>query len=183
MFRTLPRRRALCRGFFPDTESWPAAAPGCRHGLRRRDDPPATYFASSLRQVRHRHPHRSQQAAGWDHGLPHRSRSDDHRREQPRSDAHRNYRAQVASEVMHLAKNERDQAEATRPPAVDEPSTPTKRDRCVGLYEPTFARFQAGFEAKIAPFGWLAATCLSTKETKRREAINTCLPVGVSQRI
>src|SRR4029453_14981546 len=29
----------------------------------------------------------------------------------------------------------------------------------------------------------MAATCRCTKETKRREVISTCLPVGVSQRI
>jgi len=68
------------------------------------------YFASSLRQVRHRHPVTVKRGAGWDQGTPHRPTSDDHRREQPRRDAHRNYRAQVAGEVMHPAKNDRDQA-------------------------------------------------------------------------
>ena len=85
-------------------------APGYRHGLRRRDDPPVTYFASSLRQVQHRHLHSVKQAVGWDHGSHHRSRSDDHPRERPRCESHRKYRAQVASEDMHLAKNDRDQA-------------------------------------------------------------------------
>ena len=40
-----------------------------------------------------------------------------------RCHAHRKYRAQVAGEVDGLAKNDRDQPWATRPPAVDEPST------------------------------------------------------------
>jgi hypothetical protein len=33
-----------------------------------------------------------------------------HRREQPRCDAHRKYRAQIAGEVLHLAKDDLDQA-------------------------------------------------------------------------
>jgi hypothetical protein len=44
------------------------------------------------------------------YGSHHRSRSDDHPRERPRCKSHRKYRAQVASEDMHLAKNDRDQA-------------------------------------------------------------------------
>jgi len=39
--------------------------------------------------------------------MPHRPTSDDHRREQPRCDAHRKCCAPVAGEVMHRAKNDR----------------------------------------------------------------------------
>ena len=62
-----------------------------------------------LRQVRHRHPQcqASREMGSWNAPS---SRSDDHCLEHPRCDAHRKYRAQIAGEVMHLAKNDLDQA-------------------------------------------------------------------------
>ena len=71
---------------------------------------------------------------------------------------------------MHLAKNERDQAEATRRPAVDEPSTPTKRDRFVELCEPTFAK-SGGFEAKIESFEWLGQLQIAPSNGERQSRL------------
>ena len=129
---------------------------------------PQHISASSLRQVQHRHLHSVKQAVGWDHGSHHRSRSDDHPRERPRCDAHRKYRAQVASEIMHLAKNDRVRR---KPPDRRRSMSPAPRlsaiaaSNCVSRHSPGSRRFRGQDRAL-----WIVCAMANRPQLRRKLA-------------